>query len=246
MLSTLEHEFHLDALRSVFGEGGIVVLAPHPDDETLGCGALLAACFAAEQPVHIFILTNGDKSHTGSADWPPEKLAALRRIEAIKAVRTLGGSEQDLTFLEIPDSKAPQSGNAMFELADRLAAITGQTNATTLISASAADPHCDHVAAAAIAEATVANSPSTRLFFYPVWSRLPGTDLTQGGLFAVHRLPLGPWGSAKRAALAAHASQLGQVVIDDPDGFALPEAFVEMFLTEDELYLERTDGQSDQ
>ena len=52
-----------DSLTRLTGGGPIIVLAPHPDDETLGCGGLLAACAAAQIPAHIFVLTDGSLSH---------------------------------------------------------------------------------------------------------------------------------------------------------------------------------------
>ena len=38
---------------------GVLVLAPHPDDEVFGCGGALAAHVAAGVPVRVVILTNG-------------------------------------------------------------------------------------------------------------------------------------------------------------------------------------------
>ncbi len=47
------------------GAAPIVVLAPHPDDESLGCGALLAAAFAGKG-ARVVCLTDGSGSHPGS------------------------------------------------------------------------------------------------------------------------------------------------------------------------------------
>ena len=59
------------------GGAPALVLAPHPDDESLGCGALLAASFAGPG-AHVICLTDGGASHLGSPTWPREALSALR------------------------------------------------------------------------------------------------------------------------------------------------------------------------
>ena len=46
--------------------GGVLVLAPHPDDETLGCGAALAAAVTAGYAVRVVAATDGDGSHPRS------------------------------------------------------------------------------------------------------------------------------------------------------------------------------------
>jgi len=54
-----------------------LVLAPHPDDETLGCGATILRKRAAGTPVHVLIVTDGEPTahlmRDGRAwfDWPP-------------------------------------------------------------------------------------------------------------------------------------------------------------------------------
>ena len=72
---------HLPMLSAVFeGREKLVVLAPHPDDETLGCGALLARAFLGAG-AHIICLTDGSASHPGSRHWTPARLAAQRRTD---------------------------------------------------------------------------------------------------------------------------------------------------------------------
>ena len=58
-----------------------VVIAPHPDDETLGCGAIIARKRAAGTNVRVVIVTDGRRSHR-SDKIPVHRLIALRRKEA--------------------------------------------------------------------------------------------------------------------------------------------------------------------
>ena len=67
-----------------------LILAPHPDDESLGCGGLIAQCCAAGTPPHVVILTDGCNSHPNSQTHPPERLRHLREEEAREALLLLG------------------------------------------------------------------------------------------------------------------------------------------------------------
>ena len=47
----------------LLGERPLVVLAPHPDDETLGCGALIFDAASRGADCHIICVTDGSRSH---------------------------------------------------------------------------------------------------------------------------------------------------------------------------------------
>ncbi len=70
----------------------VLVLAPHPDDETIGCGGSLALHAAAGDPVKVVFLTNGARADA-SGTWDEEAYVALRREEAQRAAAILGISE---------------------------------------------------------------------------------------------------------------------------------------------------------
>jgi LmbE family N-acetylglucosaminyl deacetylase len=230
------------ALEAVLGSDGALVLAPHPDDETLGCGALLAACFASRRTAHVVAITDGDRSHPNSPSWPPERLARQRRKEAQAAVRSLGGGASNISFLGYPDCDVPGAGTALAEAGRRVRDIADRLGLRTILTTAEADPHCDHQAAARIATAAAARSPCLRVLFFPIWSRKGEPDMSGGGRFVVHHFPLGAFGRRKRAALGAHVTQLGQLITDDPEGFTLERSFAERFLTEGEIFLELRDA----
>lgn len=220
----------------LLGDAPILVLAPHPDDESLGCGALLTAAFAGHG-AHIVCMTDGSRSHPGSREWPGPRMACLRRTELTEAVRRLGGSEADVTWLGLPDGAAGAADPA--RVAESIAGIASRTGARTLFSASDIDHHADHKATARIARLLRDREPGMRLFLYPVWSRWDEDDA-----IALHSplTPLRLWGAGARDtkanAIRAHRSQLGEVVTDDKDGFAMEPGFVDMFIASDEIYFE--------
>src|SRR5207244_3746797 len=86
----------------------ILVLAPHPDDEVLCCGGLLARAVAERIPVAVVFLTYGDSNEWSFLAWrlhpvvepvAVERMGELRRQEALAADRILGVPAESLTFL---------------------------------------------------------------------------------------------------------------------------------------------------
>src|ERR1700712_111201 len=77
-------------LSDVIGSGTCLILAPHPDDESLGCGGLIASCVAAGRTPLVVILTDGAGSHPNSRTFPPDRLRAVRAQEARDAVGCVG------------------------------------------------------------------------------------------------------------------------------------------------------------
>ena len=63
-------------------QGPVLVIAPHPDDETLGCGGLIAASVRAGHRVHTVFVTEGGASHPACRSWTRPERAAQREAEA--------------------------------------------------------------------------------------------------------------------------------------------------------------------
>lgn len=78
----------------------ILVVAPHPDDESIGCGGLLALY---GKQCDVLLLTDGRRGHTGRYDGREEELVKLREEELRRAAGLAG--VQKLTMLRIPDSE---------------------------------------------------------------------------------------------------------------------------------------------
>ena len=238
-----------DGLQTIAGHGPVLVLAPHPDDESLGCGLLLDALWRGGGHAHVACLTDGGASHPGSRAWPSGRLAALRRTELDRAVTLLGGlPRRDVSWLGYPDAAAHRAHGPGADPARDLAAIVDRLGVATLVAASPLDPHCDHEAGAAAALRLRDMRPGLRLFFYPVWSRWlaratgrPGTPPgTRPEPRSVHLVDRPARRAAKRAAIAAHESQDGRVVADAPDGFRMPDGFAAFFTETPEHYQEVT------
>ncbi len=199
-----------------------LIVAPHPDDETIGCAGLILRLRRRGARVDIVIVTDGGASHRGSAAFPRARLVATRAREARRAAMLLGVSAARLHLLAHPDGgldTLPRS--ARTRLARQLARFRADLVAMPLPD----DAHPDHRDTAA---ACHRRHGWARRVGYGVW---PG----RGGGRATHALPLKADLSRKRTALAAHATQLGRIT-DDPTGFTIDAATRRRFLRPQERY----------
>jgi len=230
-------ELPVRPLAAVTGGAALLVLAPHPDDETLGCGGLMAQAAAAGQSVHVLVLTDGTGSHPNSAAYPAPRLRRLREGESREAARVLGVGPDRVAFLGLRDTRAPKAGPAAERAAAAIAAHVARCGARMVFSAWRYDPHGDHLACSILARraAALAGVP---LFEYPVWGwTLPGRRLLPADPISGFRLDISAQVAAKRRAIACHRSQLGQVITDDPGGFTMAPGFVDVFTSPVETFV---------
>ena len=229
--------------------GTTLVVAPHADDESLGCGGLIALLAEAGQEVWILLLTDGTGSHRGSRTHDAEARRNLREDELAAAATSLGVPAERVLPMRLPDGDVPHLGDPRFEpSADVLRALVETTGAGALLVPWRRDPHPDHLAAWQLADralvrvgerhATSAAAP--RLLEYLVWARERGTpeEMPQAGEAQVWRADIRRVQAKKRCAIAAHRSQAGLVITDDPHGFTLSLEMRERAAAPDEYFLE--------
>lgn len=161
----------------------VVVVAPHPDDEVLGVGGLLALLAAAGTRIQLLAVTDGEASHPGGS-LPPHVLARLRIAETDAALAALGLPDP-VRRLGLPDGGGAGLEQPVLD-ALRLPA------STWLLAPWAGDGHPDHEAVGrACARAVVRDG--ARLLAYPIWA----------WHWAVPGDPRLPWARARRVALPA-------------------------------------------
>src|SRR5882757_7372990 len=80
-----------------------VIVSPHPDDEILGSGGLLAQLSDLGRKVLIIAVTDGTASHPDSPEWPTVRLAATRSQETRDALQRLRMKHVALERLHLPD-----------------------------------------------------------------------------------------------------------------------------------------------
>ncbi len=215
---------------SEWAEARWMVLAPHPDDETLGAGALIATTAAAGRLAGVVFLTDGAGSHPHSEAVSRERLVLIRREEARSALAVLcGGEAPEIVFLDWPDARPHADGSlAALASAATLADLCLDRGVNALAVTALHEPHCDHAAAARLARAAVGwTGPSVQLFEYQVWADEPPHDAKR----AIETGPVEP--ELRTRALDAHRSQLTDLL---GPGFRLDPARRQM-PDRDTLYL---------
>jgi LmbE family N-acetylglucosaminyl deacetylase len=142
-----------------------VIFAPHPDDETLGCGGVASKKIAAGVELHFVFITDGAASHSGRV--APELLRRQRTCEAVEAVRRLGGTIDQVTFLNVPDGKA---ADHVERIVESVALLLLSWRPQSIFVVHAADPSPDHLAvnASVLRAARACGRPMT-VYEYPVW-----------------------------------------------------------------------------
>ena len=215
-------------LPTLTGGATVLVLAPHPDDESIGCGGLVALTASSASPAANLVLPDGSGAHPGSRAWPPERRASIRADEARDAVAILGLAPDRLGFLGLTDAAVPIAG-PVFEGAVRsVLARAASTDATILAAPWVEDPHSDHLAVHHVAR-EAARRAGLRLLSYPVWGWTlpPSATLREPGPIRGARLDIASVLDAKRRAVDAHRTQDELVIDDDPDAFVLPRVLLD-------------------
>ncbi|BBY22094.1 PIG-L deacetylase family protein [Mycobacterium stomatepiae] len=143
---------------------GLVVVAPHPDDETLGIGATIAQLVALGVEVQVVSVSDGGAAHPGATPLDRTRMATTRQHELRRATSTLGvPPPQSLRF---PDGQLAQHED---QLADVLAETLGAMAPGTWCAATwRGDGHPDHESVGRAA-ATACARADALLLEYPIW-----------------------------------------------------------------------------
>ena len=180
--------------------GKVAVLAPHPDDDVIGCGGTLHKHRLAGDPVTVIYLTDGARGD--DVDGPPStELAATRRKEAEEAAGLLG--IENLVFLGYPDGEL----SAVKGAAERLAGELEAAGPEAVFLPFLLDEHPDHVATDRIFAAALRRwGEGVTVYAYEVWTPLAPNRLVDISAVA----------AVKEEAIRRHASQMRNVDYAEP------------------------------
>lgn len=207
-------------------EASAIVVSPHQDDETLGCGGTIALKRRAGAAVRVLFLTDGARSHEERRS--PEEMAAIRHDEAVAACSVLGVPAHDLDFLGFRDRSLGENSCAAVEA---LAAVLRRARPAQVFLPYRREGTSDHDAANTITRRAIGMAGiRPDLFEYPVWfyHRWPWTPGKRGRTqalkdaalwtYAISRrfrriVPVASVLGEKRRALSVYHSQ-----VDRPEG----------------------------
>jgi LmbE family N-acetylglucosaminyl deacetylase len=143
-----------------------VILAPHPDDETIGCGAVILRKVAAGTPVTVVVVADG--RYTPRSQYlSPEGVAALRRAEMVEAARRLGLPAQSVRQWGYEDCALAYHEA---DLVGRIGDLIAELNPDEVYVTGAFEPHSDHSALGrATRRALERQDRPPLLMEYPIW-----------------------------------------------------------------------------
>jgi N-acetylglucosamine malate deacetylase 1 len=202
-----------------------IVFAPHQDDETLGCGGLIALKRSLGIAVRVIFLTNGD-IHGSGLDT-----VQIRRQEALEALSRLGVAAAEVDFWDYPDGElgrlsAAQQMNLQQQIMAALAIVPG----AEIYVPHAIDQHGDHEATYQCVIAAIAQTDESYLVYqYPIWIFWKAPlflKLKPHHLQGWQLLNINDVMAQKQAAIAAHASQVS----------TFPTGFIKQFQRPEEWF----------
>jgi len=177
---------------SVPPKGRVLVLVPHPDDESLGCGGVVALHCRQGDRVTILFATDG-RAGDVLGYYADRDYRALRRAEARRAGEVLGTS--DLIFWDYQDAKLAEAE----DLADRLGGLFAAEKPDIIYRPSVREIHPDHWALAVAVDRALQSCPRTvAAYAYEIWGTVQPT----------HVIDITPVWDVKRKAIEEYESQV--------------------------------------
>jgi LmbE family N-acetylglucosaminyl deacetylase len=175
----------------------VLLISPHPDDETLGAGGFIFDMREAGTPVKVVAVTDGENAYADSAG-----LGETRVLEQTEALEILKVAPDQIVRAQLSDSSVSSKVDSLIEILLPLC-----SKDTHIIAPWTGDFHPDHEACGRAAT-EVARQTGAALTFYIFWTWHRGTpDIFQKQ--NIQRYCLSDEArQAKAEALACHTSQL--------------------------------------
>ncbi|MFH7030255.1 MAG: PIG-L deacetylase family protein [Heteroscytonema crispum UTEX LB 1556] len=222
---------HRESKQIVFNKKSAMVFSPHQDDETFGCGGMIALKREHNVPVTVAFLTDG----RGSDPQIKDKIIEIRKQEAVTALKILGVESSEIHFLEKQDGTLPD-----LETQERQKTIEQITKLLKFYKPEEVyvphrkDCHKDHEATYELVKEAIAQAGmEVELLQYPIWMfwRAPIFILLKlQDIAAAYRVPIDSVQDKKYRAIASYSSQLE----------GLPNGFVKQFSGSYEIFFKES------
>lgn len=143
----------------------LVIVAAHPDDETLGAGGLIAIADNRGIPLTVIVATDGAASHTHTPEDHATDLRQARAEELRSALDILSPAAQ-LLLLGLPDGRAREKREELGALLRT--ALEEMPPGTLVVAPWRGDGHRDHRVVGEVA-VDVASAAGLDFLEYPIW-----------------------------------------------------------------------------
>jgi LmbE family N-acetylglucosaminyl deacetylase len=208
-----------------------VIFAPHQDDETLGCGGMIALKRKYGIPVSVVFVTDGKQSHGQERNISPSELIETRREEALEALSILGVDSSEIYFLEQPDGFLHYQTNQDHQaLVDKFIEVLKKLKPGEIYVPHRKDQHIDHEITYQLVSSAIKKSGiKAEVLQYPVWlfwQSLIHWKLEFNHLSGARKISISPVQKRKKDAIKVYCSQHS----------ILPLEFIENFLGRHEIF----------
>lgn len=206
-----------------------LIVAPHPDDEVIGCGGMIARLVEKGRMPHVIVMTGGEGSHKVCCSANGEAIKTARRGLTRKALAVLGVTEDHIHELDFPDGGITEGHH---EEMKKLKALIETLKPETVLVPHWGEGWPDHVNATKMVKRMVAGKAEVWeycvwMWYYNVWR---GLDWKNAAVLTMtpeeHRF--------KQEAMDAYIRPLAPC--GKPWSGVLPEVFVKAHQGNRELY----------
>ncbi|BAT52537.1 LmbE-like protein [Nostoc sp. NIES-3756] len=210
-------------------EKSIMVFSPHQDDETFGCGGMIAYKRELNIPVAVVFITDGKGS---SVDEDGQnQIIQTRQQEAIAALKILGVEVSNIHFLAKPDGKLPELHDEEHQQTiHEITELVNHYQPGEIYVPHQKDCHRDHEATYTLVRTAIQQAYiNVEIFQYPVWLfwRAPIFILLKlKDIASAYKFSITSVQDKKKRAIASYASQIN----------SLPRGFISQFLDSHEIY----------
>ncbi|MFA6062365.1 MAG: PIG-L deacetylase family protein [Gallionella sp.] len=220
-----------------------LIVAPHPDDETFGCGGLIALKLAQGAVVHVLILSRGEGGHRGCCTIREEVVAVERTRQAEHACAKLGLSKANLHWLDFPDGNIKQGDCAKVT---KIQALIDKVVPMEIYAPAPFDCWVDHERACEIIKKIISGHKNDiSLYVYPIWMwyNLRLRDLGRLNGWHALNLDIRAVQATKREAMRYYLSEINLLCGTRWCG-NLPEGFSRPFYDDFEIFFQQKEGVS--
>jgi LmbE family N-acetylglucosaminyl deacetylase len=227
----------------------IIVFAPHPDDETLGCGGTIIKRITEGYEAIVVVMTDGRHALSnafGIQNNPsPEEMKQIRAAETVTAMQILGVTKKNIIFLDFEDGKLTENCK---QLMVKVTEILKEFQPVEVYFPQKKDCHPDHKTAGIVLEAAIRklNFPM-KGYQYSIGMKYLHLGPIKAKFLDYFRnnhvyVDISPFLTKKAAAINAHRSQVTTVCANQERPVIQTPS---RFLNKHEVFLQFNPTQSD-